>query len=77
MANTRPIKGAVMEAVAITAGFEKQDDGRWIQKDNEGYNELTVAYDPHNHDYDFVVVLWTEDDEFVEAMSLYAFLRLS
>jgi hypothetical protein len=76
MTNARPIEGAVMEAVAVTAGFEKQSDGRWIQKDDEGYNELMVAYDPQSHDYDFTVVLWTEDGEFVEAMSLYAFLRL-
>jgi len=70
------IEGKAMEAVAIAAGFEKQSDGRWIQKDSEGYNELMVAYDPNNHDYDFVVVLWTEDGEFVESMSLYAFLRV-
>ena len=76
MTDTRPIKGAVMEAVAVAAGFEKQDDGRWIRKDDEGYSELMVAYDPHNHDYDFVVVLWTEDDEYIEAMNLYVFLEM-
>lgn len=75
MTDTRPIEGAIMEAVAVAAGFKKQSDGRWIQKDDEGYNELMVAYDPNNHDYDFVVVLWTDDDKYVEAMSLYAFLR--
>ena len=74
MTNARPIEGAMMERVAVAAGFKKQSDGRWIQKDDEGYNELMVAYDPHNHDDDFVVVLRTEDGEFVEAMSLYAFL---
>ena len=70
------IEGAMMEAVAVAAGFEKQNDGRWIRKDSEGCSELMVDYDPHNHDYDFVVVLWAEDDEYVEAMNLYAFLRL-
>ena len=76
MTEVRRIEGTTMEAVAVAAGFKKQSDGRWIQKDSEGYNELMVAYDPHNHDDDFVVVLWAEDDEFVEAMNLYAFLRL-
>jgi len=70
------IEGAMMEAVAVAAGFEKQSDGRWIQKDSGGYNELMVAYDPRNHDYDFVVVLWTEDGEFVESINLYTFLRV-
>ena len=70
------IEGAMMERVAIAAGFEKQSDGRWIQKDREGYNELMVAYDPNNRDYDFVVVLWTENNEFVESMNLYSYLRL-
>lgn len=76
MTNTRPIEGALMEAVAVAAGFEKQSDGRWIQKNDEGYSELMVAYDPQSHDYDFVVELWTEDGEFVEAMNLYTFLQL-
>ena len=69
------IKGEAMERVAVAAGFEKQSDGRWIQKDSEGYNELMVAYDPQSHDYDFTVVLWTKDGEFVESMNLYAFLQ--
>lgn len=75
MKKARLIEGTTMEAVAVAAGFEKQSDGRWIQKDDGGYNELLVDYDPHSHDYDFVVVLRTEDGEFVEAMNLYAFLR--
>jgi len=70
------IEGKAMEAVAVAAGFEKQSDGRWIQKDNEGYNELMVAYDPQSHDYEFTVVLWTENGEFVESMSLYGFLKV-
>ena len=70
------IEGAMMEAVAVAAGFEKQSDGRWIRKDSEGCSELMVAYDPRNHDYDFVVVLWTEDGEFVESINLYTFLRV-
>jgi hypothetical protein len=70
------IEGKAMEAVAVAAGFQKQSDGRWIQKDNEGYNELMVAYDPQSHDYEFAVVLWTENGEFVESMSLYAFLKV-
>lgn len=73
---TNLIKGKALEKVAIAAGFERQSDGRWIQKDDEGYNELLVDYDPQSHDYDFVVVLWAGDGEFVEAMNLYAFLRL-
>ena len=77
MTNARLIKGKAMERVAVAAGFEKQSDGRWIQKDDGGYNELLVDYDPHSHDYDFVVVLKTENGEFVEAMNLYVFLRLS
>jgi len=76
MTNVRLIEGEAMERVAVAAGFKKQSDGRWIQKDDEGYNELLVAYDPHSHDYDFVVELWTKDGEFVEAMNLYAFLRV-
>ena len=76
MTKARLIEGAAMEAVAVAAGFEKQSDGRWIQKHGEGYSELMVAYDPQSHDYDFVVELWAEDGEFVEAMNLYAFLRL-
>ena len=70
------IEGKAMEAVAVAAGFKKQSDGRWIHKDSEGYNELMVAYDPQSHDYEFTVVLWTENGEFVEAMNLYAFLRV-
>lgn len=77
MTNTRPIEGAVMEAVAIAAGFEKQSNGRWTQRNDEGYSELMVDYDPNNHDYDFVVVLWTENGEFVEAMNLYNFCKIS
>ena len=77
MTKARLIKGKAMERVAVAAGFKKQSDGRWIQKDGEGYYELMVDYDPNNHDYDFVVVLSTEDGECVEAMNLYVFLRLS
>ena len=80
MTKTRPIKGKAMERVAIAAGFEKQSDGRWTQKHQRLPHyllELMVAYDPNSHDYDFVVVLWTEEDEYEDAMTLYAFLRLS
>ena len=70
------IEGKAMERVAVAAGFERQSDGRWIQKDGDGYNELLVAYDPQGHDYDFTVVLWTKDGEFVESVTLYAFLRV-
>ena len=76
MTNARLIKGEALERVAKAAGFEKQNDGRWIQRDAEGYSELMVDYDPNNHDYDFVVVLKDENREFVEALNLYAFLRL-
>lgn len=69
------IKGEVMERVARAAGFERQSDGRWIQKVDDGYNELMVDYDPNNHDYDFVVVIKDENGEFVEAVNLYEFLR--
>jgi hypothetical protein len=72
---TRLIKGEALERVAKAAGFEKQN-GRWIQKDAEGYSELMVDYDPNNHDYDFVVVIKDENGEFVEATTLYAFLRV-
>ena len=76
MTNANLIKGKALERVAKAAGFEKQSDGRWIQKDAEGYNELLVDYDPQSHDYDFTVVLWAENGEFVEATTLYAFLRV-
>lgn len=77
MTNTRPIEGAIMERIALAAGFGKQSDGRWIRKEDEGYYELMVDYNPQSHDYDFVVVLWTEDGEFVEAMNLYVFCKFS
>ena len=73
---TRLIKGEVMERVVRAAGFERQSDGRWIQKVDDGYNELMVDYDPNNHDYDFVVVIRDENGEFVEAVNLFAFLRV-
>ena len=73
---TRLIKGEVMERVVRAAGFERQSDGRWIQKVDDGYNELMVDYDPQSHDYDFVVVIRDENGEFVEATTLYAFLRV-
>lgn len=79
MTNPRLIKGKAMEKVAVATGFKKQSDGRWIQKHHSlphHYLELMVDYDPNSHDYDFVVVLWTADDEYEEAMTLYAFLRV-
>ena len=70
------IEGTKMEKVAVAAGFERQNDGRWILKRDEGYYELMVDYDPNSRDYDFVVVYSTEDGEFIEAMNLYVFLRV-
>jgi|LSQX01.3.fsa_nt_gb hypothetical protein len=76
MTKARLIEGTKMEKVAVAAGFERQNDGRWILKRDEGCYELLVDYDPNSRDYDFVVVYSTEDGEFIEAMNLYVFLRV-